>query len=65
MLFVLDATYIFDRTGPDENLHHTDDTAANLHGELGTVVDTASVLEGGHSRPNDRPPSTTSSAPVT
>ncbi len=46
--FVLDATHTFDLRGPDglliraEDLAHT--TAANLHGEFGTVVRTADLV---------------------
>lgn len=73
VLFVLDATYTFDRSGPDGILHRADDIAAmtgsNLPGEFATMVDTAYVLKmlasGVQSLPSDRPPSTTSSAPVT
>ncbi|HEU4515337.1 MAG TPA: cysteine hydrolase family protein [Nocardioidaceae bacterium] len=48
VLFVLDATHTFDRTGPD-GTHMTADelaraTATNLHGEFATVVSTADLL---------------------
>ena len=48
VLFVLDATHTFDRTGPD-GTHLTADelahaTATNLHGEFATVVSTADLL---------------------
>ena len=46
--FVLDATHGFDRTGPDGTMLSADElaraTAANLHGEFATVVDTAGML---------------------
>jgi nicotinamidase-related amidase len=46
--FVLDATHTFDRPDPRGELIAADDlarvTAANLHGEFATVVDTAGVL---------------------
>jgi nicotinamidase-related amidase len=47
-VFVLDATYTFDRTGPDgrtvdaDTLAHV--TATNLHGEFADVVMTADVV---------------------
>lgn len=48
VFFVLDATYTFDRTGPDETIMTADElaraTAINLHEEFATVVDTATVL---------------------
>jgi nicotinamidase-related amidase len=48
VLFALDATHTFDRTGPDGR-HHTADelaavTAANLHEEFATVVTTDRLL---------------------
>jgi nicotinamidase-related amidase len=46
--FVLDATHTFDRRAPDGTLVVAEDlarvTAANLHGEFATVVDTAAAL---------------------
>jgi nicotinamidase-related amidase len=46
--FVLDATYTFDRTGPDGTTLSADDlaraTATNLHGEFATVMSTAELL---------------------
>lgn len=46
--FVLDATYTFDRIGPDGEPMAADDlaraTATSLHGEFATVRTTASVL---------------------
>jgi nicotinamidase-related amidase len=46
--FVLDATHTFDRTGPDGRVYPAEllaqVTAANLHGEFATVVQTADVL---------------------
>jgi nicotinamidase-related amidase len=46
--FVLDATHTFDREGPDGTTLAADQlaraTAANLHGEFATVVDTAGML---------------------
>jgi nicotinamidase-related amidase len=46
--FVLDATHTFDHTGPDGTVYPADllaqVTAANLHGEFATVVQTADVL---------------------
>jgi nicotinamidase-related amidase len=48
VLFALDATHTFDRTGPDGDLITADEltkvTAANLHGEFATVVTTAQLL---------------------
>jgi nicotinamidase-related amidase len=48
VLFALDATYTFDRTGPDGTVVDADTlarvTAANLHGEFATVVSTADLL---------------------
>ena len=48
VLFVLDATHTFDRTGPD-GTHLTADelaraTATNLHGEFATVVSTRDLV---------------------
>jgi len=47
--FVLDATYTFDRTGPDGSTLTADElaraTATNLHGEFATVVSTADLVE--------------------
>jgi len=47
-MFVLDATYTFDSTGPDGSVVSGDDlmraTAASLHGEFATVVNTADLL---------------------
>ena len=48
VLFVVDATHTFDRTGP-EGQHYSAEqlslvTAANLHGEFATVTTTAPVL---------------------
>lgn len=49
VLFALDATHTFDRTGPDGQLVPAEVlaqvTAANLHGEFATVVATADLLE--------------------
>ncbi|HEY0772766.1 MAG TPA: isochorismatase family protein, partial [Nocardioidaceae bacterium] len=50
VLFVLDATHTFDRTGPD-GTHMTADelaraTATNLHGEFATVVSTRDLVPG-------------------
>jgi nicotinamidase-related amidase len=46
--FVLDATHTFDRRAPDGTWLSADDlaraTAANLHGEFATVVDTQTAL---------------------
>jgi nicotinamidase-related amidase len=48
VLFVLDASHTFDRTGPDGRCYPADQlaavTAANLHGEFATVTSTAEVL---------------------
>jgi nicotinamidase-related amidase len=50
VLFVLDATHAFDRTGPDGVPIAADElarvTAANLHEEFATVVSTASLVDG-------------------
>ena len=50
VLFALDATHTFDRTGPDGVLVSADDlaraTAASLHGEFATVVRTTEILCG-------------------
>ena len=50
VLFALDATHTFDRTGPDGTLVTADElaraTAASLHGEFATVVRTADLLDG-------------------
>ncbi len=47
--FVLDATYTFDRVGPDGTALTADElaraTATNLHGEFATLVSTADVLD--------------------
>ena len=47
VLFVLDATHTFDRTGPDGTTLTADElaraTATNLHGEFATVVSTAEL----------------------
>ncbi len=47
--FVLDATYTFDRTGPDGTVFSAEAiaamTAANLHGEFAEVVHTADLLD--------------------
>jgi nicotinamidase-related amidase len=49
--FVIDATYTFDRTGPDGVVVSADDlaraTAASLHGEFATVLGTDAVLGAG------------------
>ena len=46
--FALDATYTFDRTGPDGSTMTADElaraTATNLHGEFATVIATADLL---------------------
>lgn len=48
VLFALDATHTFDRTGPDGEVVFADElarvTAANLHGEFATVVSTSELL---------------------
>jgi nicotinamidase-related amidase len=48
VLFALDATHTFDRTGPDGSPMTGDElaraTATNLHGEFATVVSTADLL---------------------
>jgi nicotinamidase-related amidase len=48
VLFALDATHTFDRTGPDGTTLTADQlataTATNLHGEFATVVSTADLL---------------------
>jgi hypothetical protein len=48
--FALDATYTFDRTGPDGHTLTADElaraTATNLHGEFATVTSTAELLAG-------------------
>jgi nicotinamidase-related amidase len=48
VLFALDATHTFDRTGPDGVVLSADDlaraTATNLHGEFAEVVATESLL---------------------
>lgn len=48
VLFALDATYTFDRTGPDGAVLTAEElsraTATNLHGEFATVVPTADLL---------------------
>jgi nicotinamidase-related amidase len=48
VLFALDATHTFDRTGPDGRVVPAEElarvTAANLHGEFATVVGTAELL---------------------
>ena len=48
VLFALDATHTFDRTGPDGTVVTADElarvTATNLHGEFATVVTTAELL---------------------
>ena len=50
VLFALDATYTFDRTGPDGHTLTADElaraTATNLHGEFATVTSTAELLAG-------------------
>jgi nicotinamidase-related amidase len=50
VLFALDATHTFDRTGPDGRTLSADDlaraTATNLHGEFATVVATRDLLDG-------------------
>jgi nicotinamidase-related amidase len=47
VLFVLDATHTFDRTGPDGTVMTADElaraTATSLHGEFATVVSTADL----------------------
>ncbi|HET7533507.1 MAG TPA: cysteine hydrolase family protein [Nocardioidaceae bacterium] len=49
VLFVIDATHTFDRTGPDGTTMTADElaraTATNLHGEFATVVSTSELLE--------------------
>jgi len=48
VLFALDATHTFDRTGPDGTVMTADElaraTATNLHGEFATVVRTDELL---------------------
>jgi nicotinamidase-related amidase len=48
VLFVLDATHTFDRTGPDGTAMTADElaraTATSLHGEFATVVATADLV---------------------
>ncbi|RYP82702.1 cysteine hydrolase [Nocardioides guangzhouensis] len=48
VLFALDATHTFDRTGPDGGVVTADElmrvTAANLHGEFAEVVATADLV---------------------
>jgi nicotinamidase-related amidase len=48
VLFVDDATHTFDRTGPDGSVVAAEElqrvTAANLHGEFGTVVSAADLI---------------------
>jgi nicotinamidase-related amidase len=48
VLFALDATHTFDRTGPDGTVMTADElaraTATNLHGEFATVVTTADLV---------------------
>ena len=50
VLFVLDATHTFDRTGPDGTVMTADElaraTATSLHGEFATVVSTRDVIAG-------------------
>ncbi len=50
VLFVIDATHTFDRTGPDGRTMTADElaraTATNLHGEFATVVATSDLLVG-------------------
>jgi nicotinamidase-related amidase len=49
VLFALDATHTFDRTGPDGETMTADEltraTATNLHGEFATVVGTQDLLD--------------------
>ncbi len=49
VLFALDATHTFDRTGPDGTTLTADElataTAVNLHDEFATVTSTAALLE--------------------
>jgi nicotinamidase-related amidase len=48
VLFAIDATHTFDRTGPDGQVLSADElaraTATNLHGEFATVVSTRDLL---------------------
>jgi nicotinamidase-related amidase len=48
VLFALDATHTFDRTGPDGRVMTADElaraTATNLHGEFATVVTTSELV---------------------
>lgn len=50
VLFALDATHTFDRSGPDGSTMTADElaraTATNLHGEFATVTRTADLLAG-------------------
>jgi nicotinamidase-related amidase len=52
VLFALDATHTFDRTGPDGRRYPADQlaavTAANLHGEFAIVTSTAWLLAAAH-----------------
>jgi nicotinamidase-related amidase len=54
VLFVLDATHTFDRTGPDGTVMTADElaraTATQLHGEFATVVSTADLVGDAHAR---------------
>ncbi len=49
VLFAIDATHTFDRTGPDGETMTADElaraTATNLHGEFATVVSTEELLD--------------------
>ena len=49
VLFAVDATHTFDRTGPDGAVVTADElarvTATNLHGEFATVVSTGELLD--------------------
>jgi nicotinamidase-related amidase len=48
VLFAIDATHTFDRTGPDGLTYQADQlaavTAANLHDEFATVITTSALL---------------------
>jgi nicotinamidase-related amidase len=48
VLFAIDATHTFDRTGPDGRRYQAEQlaavTAANLHDEFATVTTTAALL---------------------
>lgn len=51
VLFILDATFTFDRRGPDKHVVSADElarvTATNLHDEFALITSTAALLESG------------------